>query len=430
MNDPVMNRNNRRQFAILLAFAVTSAACSTHAQDWPQYLGPNRNARVASFKVPKAWPKRFKQEWKVDVGDGVGTPALVGNRLYTFTREDPYEVVRCLDATSGKQLWEEKHEALAPTGGASNYPGPRSSPAMADGKVVTYGVRGTLSCLDAASGKVLWRKEGKGGAWPRFFTSSSPIILNGLCVAQLGNDKEGSISAFDLTTGDEKWIWKGDGAAYASPALMELGGSKLIIAQTTARMVALDSATGELAWETSFATTGRDTNSATPIIDGSTIIYAGASRGVIAVKLTKNGGKITGTELWSNRDNSVRFSSPMLSQGLVLGLNQDNELFCIDATTGKTAWATPIAPGGSQEAPVGGRRRRGPSGFGSVLEAGSVVMALTQSSDLIVFEPDAKSFVELARIKVADAPTLAYPIISGDRMFIKDQNSIALLNLD
>jgi outer membrane protein assembly factor BamB len=423
----------KTKFCLQVAATFVFAAAATYdvnAQDWPQYLGPNQNAQVVGFKAPASWPKQFKEAWKVEIGDGVATPALVGNRIYTYSRENPYEIIRCLDASTGKELWQEKHEALAPTGGASSYPGPRSSPAVADGRVVTYGVRGTLSCFEAASGKLLWRKEGTSGAWPTFFTSSSPMIINGLCIAQLGNDKEGSITAFDLNTGSEKWKWDAEGTAYASPVAMELGGSKLIIAQSVKSVVALDAATGELAWETPFVVQGRGTNSATPIVDGNTVIYAGSGRGATAVALSKKNGQISATELWSNQDNSVQFSSPILSHGVVLGLSAGNELFCINAKTGKTGWTAPTSIGGT-DAPVGGGgRRRGPSGFGSVLAAGPVALALTQSSELIVFEPKDSAYAEIARIKVADTATHAYPIISGNRIFIKDQNTIALLTIN
>ena len=231
-------KTTNRTFTALLGCVLTSAV-AIQAQDWPQWREPNRDARATGFKTPATWPKELKQAWKVEIGNGVATPALVGNRLYAFSRQDPNEVVRCLDAATGKELWQDKSEALAPTGGAANYPGPRSSPTVAEGKVITYGVRGTLTCFEAASGRILWRKDGTAGSWPTFFTSSSPVILNGLCVAQLGSDQAGSISAFDLGTGEEKWKWTGDGTAYASPVVMDLAGTKLIVAQSARRVVAL-----------------------------------------------------------------------------------------------------------------------------------------------------------------------------------------------
>jgi len=138
------------------------------------------------------------------VGEGVATPALVGDRLYVFSRQEGNEILRCMEAATGKELWQEKYETLGAQGPAAGFSGPRSSPTVANGKVVTLGVRGVLSCLDAASGKKLWRKDDIRG-WPNFFTSSSPLIANGLCIAQLGGRDNGMTVAYDLATGEEKW---------------------------------------------------------------------------------------------------------------------------------------------------------------------------------------------------------------------------------
>ena len=201
-------------------------------------------------------------------------------------------------------------------------------------------MRGTLSCLDAASGKLLWRKDDiKGG--PRFFTASSPIVLDGQCIAQLGGGKNGELVAYDLTTGDEKWKWTGDSPAYSSPALMTVGGTKLIIAMTETKLVAVEAADGKLVWQAPFAVQRGGYNAATPIVNGQTLIYTGSGRGATAVKFDKEGDKITAKELWKNPDKSVQFNTPVLKDGLLYGLTQSNEFFCLNAETGKTVWSAP-----------------------------------------------------------------------------------------
>src|SRR5262245_33732602 len=171
-----------------LSLAVGSMALiggGVSAQDWTQWRGPNREAKAAAFNAPKAWPKELTRKWKVTVGQGDSTPDLVGDKLFVFSRQEGNEVVRCLEAATGKELWQDKYEAQGANGPASSHSGPRSSPAVADGKVLTLGVRGTLSCYDT-SGKKLWRKDEFPGAFPRFFVSSSPLVVDGLCIAQLG----------------------------------------------------------------------------------------------------------------------------------------------------------------------------------------------------------------------------------------------------
>ena len=73
--------------------------------------------------------------------------------------------------------------------------------------------------------------------------------------------------------------------------------------------------------------------------------------------------------------------------------------------------------------------RGGRGGFGSIVDAGSVLVALTPGSELIAFEPSDKAYTELARIKVAETPTHAYPVVSGNRVFVKDQESVTLWTL-
>src|SRR5258707_3531995 len=120
------------------------------AADWPQWRGPNRDNKVAGFTTPATWPKELTQKWKTPVGLGDASPALVGDKLYVFTRRGDDEVTSCLDAASGKELWNDKYAAVAVAGPAGGHPGPRSSPAVAEGKVCTLGVGGVLSRLDAA----------------------------------------------------------------------------------------------------------------------------------------------------------------------------------------------------------------------------------------------------------------------------------------
>ena len=93
-------------------------------QDWPQWRGPNRDAKATGFEAPKTWPKELTQKWKVKVGDGVATPALVGDKVYVFSREGEDEIIRCLDAEAGKELWQNKYPAQGATGPAVAFPGP------------------------------------------------------------------------------------------------------------------------------------------------------------------------------------------------------------------------------------------------------------------------------------------------------------------
>jgi outer membrane protein assembly factor BamB len=407
--------NAPRKVGVLVGAGMLLGLSCLFAQDWPQWRGPERNARVTGFKAPKTWPKELTQRWKITVGEGVATPALVGDKLYVFSRQEGQEILRCLDAASGKEVWQDKYAAEGATGPARGFSGPRSSPVVADGKVVTLGVRGVLSCLDAASGKKLWRKDESKSSLPRFFTSSSPLVVDNLCIAQLGGEGKGAIVAYDLTSGDEKWKWTGDGTSYASPMLDTVNGAKEIVAETTGNIVGLNVADGKLLWKTAFKVRY---NACTPIVDGSTIIYSGAGGGTKAVKIEKQGEEQTAKELWSNKDNAVQFNTPVLKDGLLFGLSSNNALFCMSAKDGKTAW--------SKALPGTGRDR----GYGSIVDAGSVLLALTPAAQLIVLEPSDKEFKQLAAYKVANGGTYAYPVLAGNRIYIKDSNALTLWSIE
>src|SRR5205807_10127258 len=110
---------------------LASAALATGragGQDWPQWRGANRDAKVAGFKAPATWPKELAQMWKVAVGQGDASPSLAGDKLYVFTRQESDEITRCLDASSGKEIWQAKYAADPATGSAGGHPGPRSTP--------------------------------------------------------------------------------------------------------------------------------------------------------------------------------------------------------------------------------------------------------------------------------------------------------------
>jgi len=402
-----MNTTNR-SLALALSGLVLAGTSGAWGQDWPQWRGPNRDAKASGFKAPETWPKELSQKWKMTVGKGDATPAVVGDKLFVFARDDAGELTVCLDAATGKELWKDSYEAQAAAEPMGQHPGPRSSPTVADGKVVTFGARGTLSCLDAATGKKLWRKDDF-GAWPKFFTACSPIIVNSLCVVQVGGEDKGGIVAYDLATGDQKWKWTEDGSAYSSPALLTVGGVKMITTLTAKKLVGIAVSDGKLLWEMPFAAQGRAYNASTPIVEGDTVIYAGAGRGTKAVKIEKTGDGFAAKELWSNPDNAVQFNTPVLRNGQLYGISQNGDLFCIDAKEGKTLWT----------AKLGGR------GFGSVVDTGSALMALTPQGDLVVFEPGDKEYKNLATYKVG-ADIYAYPVPSSRGLFVKDKDSLTL----
>lgn len=397
-----------------LALFIGTGFFFAHAADWPQWRGSNRDGKADAFKAPQTWPASLNQKWKVNIGPGLASPAVVGGKVYLFARDQADEIVVCLNAETGQEVWRDKYESGPATGPAGRHPGPRSSPTVMAGKVVTYGVRGTLSCIDAATGKVLWRKKDFADALPRFFTSCSPLVTDGLCIVQLGGEENGAIVAYNLDTGEEKWRWTGDGSAYSSPVLCTLDGTRMIVAMTARKLVGVRLTDGKPLWETPFVPQQRAYNAATPIVDSDTVYFAGAGRGTRAIKIEKSGDGFSVKELWTNPDCSVQFNTPVLKGGKLYGIAQNGSIFCVDAKEGKTLWT----------AQFGGRD------FGSVVDAGNVLFAITPQSELTAFEPSDREYKKLASYKVAQTDVYAHPVIVGNSLFIKDQDSIALWTIE
>jgi outer membrane protein assembly factor BamB len=406
-----------RNGVVMIGWLALLGAGNALAADWPQWRGTNGDAKVTDFKPPESWPKQLTQKWNVAVGAGDATPALVGNRLYVFSRQGADEITSCLDAETGKVIWQDKFQpgvsVIGPA--AQQHPGPRSSPAVADGKVITLGVSGVLSCFDAESGKMLWRKDPY-KSWPQFFAASSPIIVDGMCIAQLGGRGGGAVVAFDLANGDEKWKAEQDGPAYATPAVMTAGGVKQLVAQTDKSLIGVGLADGKILWQLPAPPQRMSQNAVTPIIDGEVVIYSGQGKGTAAIKIEKQGDAFAPKELWTNADISSGFATPVLKDGLLFGLSNKASFFCLDAKTGKTLWTAPA--------------RRGERGFGSIVDAGQTILALTPSAELIALKPSDKEYSELANVKVPDAQPYAYPVVAGNRVFIKGQDSVSLFTIE
>ena len=398
---------------VLAAFGVPLAAQQRPSTDWTQWRGPNRDGAAPAVSDAQAWPERLTQKWKVDVGLGYATPLVVGSRIYQFARKGEREVMMAIDADSGKVLWETGHTAAFTMMSATvqHGPGPKSTPLFSNGRLYSIGMTGIVTAYDAASGKQLWQKPGS-TVVPMFTTHSfSPVIDRGLVIFHLGGHDEGALTAFDATTGDLKWTWKGDGPGYGSPVLADFGGTRQVVTITQGKLVGVDAASGALLWERPFVSPN-NTNSNTPVVAGDLLIVSSNGPPTSALRVNRKNNQWAVETVWENADVPMRLSDAVLVGDVLFGLSTRNsgQYFGVDVKTGKTLWTSE------------GRQ----AGHAAIARSGDLLFSLEEDGELIVARNSRTAYEPLRRYKVSDVATWGQPSYSGNRVFVKDVSSLAL----
>lgn len=407
-----MKRRCATALAAVVALLATVAAQES-PNDYPQWRGRTREGTASAFTEPKSWPDQLSRQWRVDVGEGYGTPIVVGSRVYTLTRRDENEVVTAVDADSGKVVWQAGYPAPHEiAGGASAHGhGPKSTPLFYQGKLYSLGITGTVSCFNASDGKLLWQRPAPAVKTLYNNSAMSPIADEGSVIVHVGGHDAGALTAFDANTGSVKWIWDGDGPSYGSPIVATLAGTRQVITLTQRYIVGIAADSGALLWQRPFANQFSN-NSITPVLHGDTVIVSGYEKGVSAFKPVKRRGGWETETLWEVQEVSLFMSNPVLVGDTLFGLSQraSGQFFALDARNGRVLW---LGPG--REATNTG-----------VTSAGNLLFFLNDDGELIVARNDPSRFVAVHRYTVSDSATWAQPAISGSRFFIKDASTLAL----
>jgi outer membrane protein assembly factor BamB len=403
-----------------LLFAIVAAFQAVAAQDWAQWRGPNRDGVVKDFVTPTQWPEKLKLIWKTEVGSGYSSPVVSNGRAWIHTRKGEEEAVSCVDLKTGKILWIKTYTvAFTKNQYATEMgKGPHSTPVLYDGKLYTLGVTATLSCFDAASGELKWRKEFGAPDTSKMFcgTSFSPVVDQGNLIVYVGDDiKGGSMLALDPATGKERWKWAGEGPGYASPIVVEIEGSRQIVTMTDKSVIAVESGTGKLLWRMPWPDEWNE-NIVTPVPYKNTLIFSGVRKGTIAAQVTKNGSEWTTKQIWHNPEIAMYMNSPVIEGDYLFGMSskRKGQYFCLEAATGKVLWTTEGREGANA----------------AILSAKDALLILTNDASLIVAKKSAKGFEQVAKYSVADSPTYAHPAPIGKMILIKDDASMALWSLE
>ena len=394
---------------VLIALALTPTLLQ--AGDWPQFLGPTRGSVSAEKVAP--WKEAPKVLWKQPLGEAHSSPVVANGVVYAFFKvaKKDAEALAAFDAVTGEKKWEKSYdrEKFTPPFGE----GPCGTPAVDVEHVYTIGSTGVLACWNAANGDIVWKvdtlKEFK--AKNLFFgISTSPTVVGKNVVVMVGG-KGAGIVAFDKTTGKPVWNATDDPASYASPLTTADG----FVFLTGSHLRAL-SADGKEQWAVPFKDALNE-SSTTPVKVGDLIVGSSVTAGSLAVKP----GDGTPATVWKQDKLTCYFSTPVvvgphlyMVNGAATLTNPSIVLRCVEAKTGKTMWT---------------KEKVGKYHAALIRTGDDKLLMLDDAGNLILLQPDATGYKELARSKVC-GETWAHPALSNGRMYVRDNKELVCVKLD
>lgn len=403
------------------AAAVILAAPSVWGAEahWPQWRGPNRDGVSPDGMLPDKLPAALKPLWRVEVGAGHSGPVLAGGKAIIFSRQGDNEVVRCLSAADGKELWKDAYPApYTPASvAASHGKGPFATPSIAGDKVFTFGISGILSAYDLSSGKRLWQHDFKDKfrkTFPSWGASCSPLVEDSLVILGVGAKDEGGLTAFQAATGKVAWQQGADGAAYSSPVAADIAGQRQIIALMEHHLLAVEPKEGKVLWKVPFVVQ-YEQNIFTPIVHKDTVIIAGWGQPIRAYRIARKNGELTATEAWRNEREAFFMNTPVLTGGHLYGLADRGRgtLVCLSADDGQTKWAS---EGGLGQ-------------YASIVSSGDKLLLLTPSGGLLLVAANSAGYRELGKVSLGGGEYWAHLALAGNRIFVRDKTSVACYDL-
>lgn len=381
-----------------------------------EFRGPHRDGIVTGTHISTDWSAAPpKQLWRRKVGPAWSGVIVVDGHLVTQEQRGNFEVVSCYKAATGDEEWTHRdetrfEEALA---GA----GPRATPTFASGRIFTFGAKGILNCLDAKSGAVIWTRDCMADAevttaeMPTWGYSVSPLIIDGRVIVFTGGTKDKSVLAYNADDGKLAWSSAGGKQSYSSPQLVNLQGQRQVLMHDTHSLMGLNIADGTLLWSAP-----NPTELAMPMLQphigpADSVIY-NMEPGVTRLNVTRDGEKWKAEPSWTSNNLRAGFSDFVLQGDLLFGLN-DGVLCCIDLTNGERLW------------------KKGRLGHGQVLLLADQGLLLVSSDkgEVILVSADRAGYKELGRFQAIEGKTWNGPVVTGNRLFIRNGEEMAAYEL-
>ena len=404
-----MHHASKQQAVLVFAFWV--GAGLAFADDWPQWLGPQRDSVWRETGIIEKFPAAGPPvRWRAQIGAGYSGPIVAQGRVYLTDRRlaqdasnpaDPFqrgsirggERVLCFNEADGQLLWKQEYDCPYTV----SYPaGPRVAPLVNDGKVYSLGAEGNLLCLDAASGKILWSRELKkdlNAKTPMWGFASHPLI-DGNRLICLAGGAGATVVAFDKDTGKEIWrALNAEEPGYSSPIIVEAGGKRQLIVFDPEAANSLDPESGKLYWSVPFKSNS-GLSVATPRKVGDYLFFTSFYNGSLLVRLdaaSPNGTLGWRTQKVSERDtthlNSI-LCTPFAQEGYVYGVCSYGQLRCLKAETGERVWET-------FKATTGGEPVRWANAF--IVKNGTRFFLFNEKGDLIIARLEPSGYEEVSR---------------------------------
>ena len=423
LGEMIMRLKQSWQVLIILALLsfctniVQSSELTKEIQDaqWPQFHGQQRDNLSDDTGLLKRWPDSGpKLIWKIeDIGHGFSSVAIADGIIYTAGNIGNDTVITALDM-AGNILWQ------ATNGPAykRSYPGARSTPTIVDDKLYHLNGDGYVVCLEARTGKSIWRLNilekfhGRNIEWGL----SESLLVDGRNVICCPGGEDVSMVALDMDTGKTVWTCTGvgDKPSYASPIIVNYKGLRQIVTFMSASAIGVAADTGRLLWKYDHPIK-YDANIVTPIYhDGHIILFATLGRGATMLKLNVMDETCTVEEVWRTEELDNEHGGVVLVDGYFYGHADGNHKWrhwaCLELTTGKTMYSVDGLPVTRSAA---------------LTYADGMLYLLSDLGTVALMPANPRDFNIVSQFQLpkgGEGPTWAHPVVCSGRLYIRHGN--------
>jgi outer membrane protein assembly factor BamB len=399
--------------ASVIVLSLSTVVSTWWADDWPQWRGPRRDGVSAERGLLKQWPAGGPPlVWQAKgAGDGYSSFSVANGRLFTLGARGGTEYVIAFDVAKGTRLWEATHGRRFSNDRGD---GPRATPTVEGDRVYAFGASGDLSVLEAATGKVVWSQnvlQKFGGSNINWGLSESPLVLSDRILVSPGGSGA-SIVALRKTDGSLIWKTQSDEPGYSSAVIQEIGGLRQAVFFTGERALGVDVNDGRLLWSYN-RVANRTANIATPIVRGNHVFLSSDyGTGAALLSIIAEGPKVSAREVYFTSEMRNHHSSSVLVGDHLYGFSSAI-LTALHFESGKQVW------------------RDRSVGKGSLVFADDRLYLYSENGVVGLAEANPAGYREHGRfqIRTGSLPTWSHPVVSGGKLFLRDQDTIYAYNV-